>query len=104
MKQSLRAYLPKINDMINFQDFINNCNNLEKYVGYLKDDNVKLLSNVSKSGNNYCVLIGPEGDFTLEEIDDALDSGFQCISLGKSRLRTETAGMVACHALNILNQ
>ena len=104
MKQSLRAYLPKINDMINFQDFINNCNNLEKYVGYLKDDNVKLLSNVSKSENNYCVLIGPEGDFTLEEIDDALDSGFQCISLGKSRLRTETAGMVACHALNILNQ
>ena len=76
----------------------------EKYVGYLKDDNVKLLSNVSKSGNNYCVLIGPEGDFTLEEIDDALDSGFQCISLGKSRLRTETAGMVACHALNMLNQ
>ena len=104
MKQSLRAYLPKINDMINFKDFINNCNNLEKYVGYLKDDNVKLLSNVSKSGNNYCVLIGPEGDFTLEEIDDALDSGFQCISLGKSRLRTETAGMVACHALNMLNQ
>jgi len=104
MKQSLRAYLPKINDMINFQDFINNCNNIEKYVGYLKAKNVKFLSHVSKLENNYCVLIGPEGDFTLEEIDDALDSGFQCISLGKSRLRTETAGMVACHALNMLNQ
>ena len=104
MKQSLRAYLPKINDMINFQDFINNCNNLGKYVGFLKSKNVKLLSHVSKSENNYCVLIGPEGDFTLEEINNALDFGFQCISLGKARLRTETAGMVACHTLNILNQ
>ena len=104
MKQSLQAYLPKINDMINFQDLINNCNNLDKYVGYLRAENVKFLSHVAKLENNYCVLIGPEGDFTSEEIDGALELGFQCISLGKARLRTETAGIAACHVLNILNQ
>ena len=49
-------------------------------------------------------MIGPEGDFILEEIELALTMGFQCISLGKSRLRTETAGLVACHILNIMNE
>ena len=49
-------------------------------------------------------MIGPEGDFTEQEIIDALDSGFNCISLSESRLRTETAGLMACNILNIINQ
>ena len=86
-------------------DFMNSCGNSEKYIAYLNDeDENRPLIRSATIKSDYCILIGPEGDFTLEEINDALDSGFQCISLGKSRLRTETAGMVACHALNMLNQ
>jgi 16S rRNA (uracil1498-N3)-methyltransferase len=55
-----------------------------------------------KNGN-YLVLIGPEGDFTAEEVKLALENGFKGISLGQSRLRTETAGVVACHALSFIN-
>ena len=103
MKQSLKAYLPQINDMIPYRDFIETCSNSEKYVGYLGNENTDFLSSISKPSNNYCVLIGPEGDFMEEEVEGALRFGFQCISLGKSRLRTETAGLVACHILNFMN-
>ena len=104
MKQSLKAYLPQINDMLSFGDFVKKCSNSEKYMGYLGNGDTNLLSGISKPGNNYCVLIGPEGDFILEEIELALTMGFQCISLGDSRLRTETAGLAACHILNITNE
>ena len=52
---------------------------------------------------NYLILIGPEGDFSSEEIDMAIQEGFKPVSLGDSRLRTETAGVVACHTFNLLN-
>ena len=104
MKQSLKAYLPQINDILSLTDFVETCSNSEKYVGYLRDESTTFLSKRAKPGNNYCVLIGPEGDFILEEIELALTMGFQCISLGKSRLRTETAGLAACHILNIMNE
>ena len=104
MKQSLKAYLPQINDMLSFGDFVETCTNPEKYMGYLGDGNTNFLSRIAKPENNYCVLIGPEGDFALEEVEHALTFGFQCISLGDSRLRTETAGLAACHILNITNE
>ena len=103
MKQSLKAYLPKINDMLSFDNFIETCSNSEKYMGYLGDRNTNFLSKISKPGNNYCVLIGPEGDFVRDEVEQALTFDFQCVSLGNSRLRTETAGLAACHILNIMN-
>ena len=104
MKQSLKAYLPQINDILSLDDFLDKCSNSEKYLGYLRDENTNLLSKSAKPDNNYCVLIGPEGDFMLEEVDLALNCDFQTISLGKSRLRTETAGIAACHILNIINE
>ena len=104
MKQSLKAYLPKINDIRPINDFLESCSNSEKYIGYLEEDSANLLSKNANLGNNYCVLIGPEGDFMPEEVDLALSCDFQTISLGKSRLRTETAGIVACHILNLINE
>ena len=104
MKQSLKAYLPQINDMLSFGDFVETCSNFEKYIGCLGNGNANFLARISISGNNYCVLIGPEGDFIPEEVDLALSFDFQTISLGKSRLRTETAGIAACHILNIINE
>ncbi len=104
MKQSLKAYLPQINDMLTISDFVEICSNSEKYVGYLKDDKANFILKRAKPGNNYCVLIGPEGDFIPEEIDLVQNCDFQTMSLGKSRLRTETAGLAACHILNIINE
>ena len=104
MKQSLKAYIPKINDVVSFQTFIENCKNKEKYIGYLGDNNREALSSVATSGSDYCILIGPEGDFMPSEIDFALQHEFKTISLGGSRLRTETAGIAACHILNIINE
>ncbi len=63
-----------------------------------------LLKNVLKPGEDALVLIGPEGDFSEEEVKKAIERGFVPISLGKSRLRTETAALVACHTLNLQNQ
>jgi len=104
MKQSLKAYLPQINDIISINDFVETCNNAKKYIGYLGDENINFLSKSAKPDNNYCVLIGPEGDFISEEIDLAKRFDFKTISLGKSRLRTETAGIAACLILNIINE
>ncbi len=104
MKQSQKAYLPQINDMLTISDFMETCSNSEKYIGYLENVDTIFLSNSAKPGNNYCVLIGPEGDFLQDEVDLARSVGFQSISLGQSRLRTETAGIAACHILNIINE
>ena len=104
MKQSLQAYLPQINDILSLSNFIETCKNSEKYVGYLGDEDTHFLSKSAKPGNNYCVLIGPEGDFIPEEVNLAQSFNFHTISLGKSRLRTETAGIAACHILNIINE
>jgi 16S rRNA (uracil1498-N3)-methyltransferase len=90
--------------MLSFGDFVETCSNFEKYIGCLGNGNANFLARISISGNNYCVLIGPEGDFIPEEVDLALSFDFQTISLGKSLLRTETAGIAACHILNIINE
>ena len=65
--------------------------------------NLSLLKHVVKPGEDALVMIGPEGDFSREEVQLAIDHGFQPISLGRSRLRTETAALVACHILNLAN-
>ena len=59
---------------------------------------------VYNKGENALILIGPEGDFTPTEVQTALDNGFKSIHLGESRLRTETAGIAACHSIYFLNQ
>lgn len=103
MKQSLKAYLPKIHDLISFKDFLNSELEDQRFIGHLEEGEKKDLQNAARKSGNYCILIGPEGDFSPEEIEQAKVKGFTPVNLGPSRLRTETAGMVSCHILNLVN-
>jgi 16S rRNA (uracil1498-N3)-methyltransferase len=109
VKQSLKAHLPKLNKLCSFNEFVVSqqiadqaCS--EKYIAHCHDDDKTLLKNAYSKGNSAVVLIGPEGDFSKEEVETALINNFKPISLGNSRLRTETAGLVACHTINLLNE
>ena len=103
MKQSLKATLPKLNPIVNFNDFINTSNYQNNYIAHCYDGEKIHLKNTIKKGDDILVLIGPEGDFSLEEIKLAKQNGFLEVSLGTARLRTETAGVVACHIANLNN-
>ena len=76
----------------------------QKFIAHCYEGEKPQLKNVLKAGEDALVLIGPEGDFSEEEVKKAIECGFTPISLGKSRLRTETAALVACHTMNLLNQ
>jgi len=104
MKQSQKAFLPEINGMIDFHAFIAQDFNGMKMIAHCADHDKQLMKNVYLPPLHALVLIGPEGDFSPEEIDDALSAGFIPISLGDSRLRTETASLIACHTIHLLNQ
>lgn len=103
MKQSLKASVPKINSLISFKDFLNDKHEEQKFIGYVDVANPHHLKHLATASSSYCVLIGPEGDFSPGELSTAIDHGYKKVSLGNSRLRTETAGIVACHTLNLLN-
>ena len=106
LKQTLKAKLPIINQPIDINDFIKNCNNKNKFICHLENEDRKSLFSFKKDIKkhpNICILIGPEGDFTLDEIMFSEKYRFHPITLGDSRLRTETAGVVACHLINIIN-
>lgn len=102
MKQSLKAYLPKLNQDISFSDFIKNYSDSNKYIAHCNSNTKDFLKTYPK-GKDVLVLIGPEGDFSDKEIEMALSNNYEAISLGKTRLRTETAGIVVCDMINILN-
>lgn len=104
MKQSLKYQLPIIKlyqDLQSLLSYIPKSNS--KYIGHVDFSNPLQLKDVAKPNEKSVVLIGPEGDFNEEELDLAITNGFQKIGLGPSRLRTETAGLVACHTLNLIN-
>ncbi len=103
MKQSLKAYLPKLNTITNFNEFISNSNSPNKYIAHCNDGDKVHLKNCIKPGEDILILIGPEGDFSDEEVALAKENGFTEVSLGTARLRTETAGVVACHIANLMN-
>ncbi len=103
MKQSVKAYLPKLNPMAGFKQFISSCNEGQKFIAHCHDSDKKRLDEVYCPGSHAIILIGPEGDFSEEEIEMATQAGFQPITLGNSRLRTETAGMIACHSIHFIN-
>jgi 16S rRNA (uracil1498-N3)-methyltransferase len=94
MKQSQRKYLPKLNIFDSLNDFF------EAYktgaIAHCHSGNKMNLKNHLQINQNYPILIGPEGDFTSQEVEKALNIGFDPITLGKNRLRTETAGLYAC--------
>ena len=104
MKQSLKAYLPKLDQPVKFRDFIQRPFEGAKFIAYCDENETTELKNVYRKGAKTLILIGPEGDFTPEEVIAAKMAGFIPISLGKSRLRTETAGVVACHTVNLINE
>ncbi len=111
IKQSLKTYLPKINEMTDLKKLIVSNGNFkgQKFIAHcysdiFEKDNRTHLKNLYTKGNDALILIGPEGDFSVEEVKFAINNGFKEISLGSSRLRTETAGMYACATINILNE
>ena len=100
IKQSLKFYVPKLNEAISLNDFIKQDYKGTKYIAHCEDGEKKELKTVNKTEKTL-ILIGPEGDFTQKEIDLVLQNKFKEVSLGTSRLRTETAGIVAAHTINI---
>lgn len=105
-KQSLKAYLPRLHDLTDFKHFIKEFETTgkgERYIAHCQDENLPHLKDNCRAGENVTILIGPEGDFSPGEIERATAAGFKSISLGKARLRTETAGIAACHIVNLIN-
>ncbi len=105
-KQSVKAKLPRINEPITFEKFIQSTANSaqQKFIAWCETEHEKLLFEACKAKESALILIGPEGDFTKEEVEKSLQQGFTPISLGRSRFRTETAGIVACHDVFLRNQ
>jgi 16S rRNA (uracil1498-N3)-methyltransferase len=103
MKQSLKAYLPQLDPLTKFNDFISQPFDGQKFRAHCDEQHRDLLKKLVVPNQNYLILIGPEGDFSSEEIEAAIKAGFRPVTLGDSRLRTETAGVVACHTFNFLN-
>ena len=104
MKQSLKAYLPKLNPLTDFQSFVATHAEGLRCIAHCEEGGKKLLKEVYAKGENATILIGPEGDFSPAEITLAKGHGFIPVSLGDSRLRTETAGIVACHSIQFMNE
>lgn len=102
VKQSKQAYLPKLNSIIDFKAFIKQASADIRLIAHCEPDKKELITGVKSIGKSIIVLIGPEGDFTKDEITLALES-YKPVSLGKSRLRTETAGIYVCNAFSLLN-
>lgn len=106
MKQSLKAYLPLVNTPQTFVSFIDQTKSTsaKKAIAHCVEGDKQFINAVFSPSQSYIVLIGPEGDFSPEEIALAQGSGYQAISLGASRLRTETAALLACAEVNLLNR
>ena len=104
LKQSQKTFLPIIHEAVSFVDFAKQNNTEQKFICTCDAPNSQHLKNICKPNQNYSVLIGPEGDFSPEEIKLALENNFTETSLGSSRLRTETAGIVACNVVNFINE
>jgi len=106
MKQSLKAYLPILNEAGSLKDFLNSENNSDskKYIAHCEETDKKSLKSVMLPNKKIIILIGPEGDFSSEEIALSKKSGYIPVTLGESRLRTETAAIVACHSVAFINE
>ena len=104
VKQSLKARMPRVNDIIPFRRFIDETTATQRFIAHCREGEKTLLRDAFRPGEDTVVLIGPEGDFSDEEVAYALQAGFRPVSLGPSRLRTETAALVALHTMNLLSQ
>ena len=103
MKQSLRTFLPRLNDPVPYKDFLRKEHTGLRFIAHCEKDEKMDLKRRVAADTDVVILIGPEGDFTRAEIDAAYEKGFLPVSLGESRLRTETAALVACVTVNLIN-
>jgi 16S rRNA (uracil1498-N3)-methyltransferase len=103
MLQSQQCWLPEMGEPVKYKDFIAVDNAAQKFIAHCEDENnkVSLTSKLLNPSTSKLILIGPEGDFTNEEIATALKNNFIPVALGETRLRTETAGIVAATLLCI---
>lgn len=105
MKQSLKALLPDISPTVRLKDFLKACGAEQKFICWCSDEFIRRdLLDELKPGKSTAVLIGPEGDFSPDEVKMAIGAGFVPVTLGPARLRTETAALDACHSFHILNR
>lgn len=103
MKQSRRAYLPKFNEPITLEEFLNHDHPGLRFIAHCREGEKLELKRRVAPDKDITVLIGPEGDFSEAEVDLAYEKGFYPVSLGEARLRTETAAVVACATVNLIN-
>jgi len=104
MKQSNETYLPKLNEAISFKEFIKQKNEGLQLIAHCEETDKKSLKDILKPNQSVTMLIGPEGDFSEKEIALALENNYQPVTLGNTRLRTETAAIVACHSVVFFNE
>jgi len=104
MKQSLQCYLPKLNAPIAFKDFVDSSLSVTKFIAHCEETDKKSLKSQLKNNDDTLILIGPEGDFSVKEIEMALAADFIPVTLGNTRLRTETAAIAACHSVAFVNE
>ncbi|MFM9052899.1 MAG: RsmE family RNA methyltransferase [Bacteroidota bacterium] len=102
MKQSRQTFLPEILHPIYFNEILK-VDEGQRFICHLEESNPLQLVHMVKKGGRFLILIGPEGDFTEDELIRATESGFRCVALGHHRLRTETAGLTACSIISMCN-
>jgi 16S rRNA (uracil1498-N3)-methyltransferase len=100
MKQSVKAYHPVFHPMINFEKFLGSEFSGIRLIAHCMEDGRQELIKMKPANSDFTILIGPEGDFSEAEVKSAISKGFIPVSFGASRLRTETAGIVACQMIS----
>ena len=103
MKQSVRAFLPELVQMVDFNKSLTSGIEDQKFIAHLESPTTGYLEDEAAPGNSYLVLIGPEGGFSDDELSKAKENQFSVVKIGDYRLRTETAGIVGCTTLNQIN-
>ncbi len=104
MKQSLNCYLPQLNEAILFSEFIEQHFEGQTFIAHCEEQDKKSLKQLIEAEKTITILIGPEGDFSVKEIETAIKNKFIPVTLGETRLRTETAAIVACHSVAFVNE
>lgn len=103
MKQSQQVCLPEIENLTRFEELITRPFNGKKYIAHCHDLPKMPITQLYKKGEDALILIGPEGDFSIAEVEKAIAAGFEPVTLGKTRLRTETACLAAIHTIHVIN-
>lgn len=103
VKQSLQAFIPKVNELKPFKDFVKETACTQKYIAHCFEETKKSIKTINFKNQSTLILIGPEGDFTKDEVQFAIQHSYETISLGDTRLRSETAGLYVCQAASLLS-